>query len=245
MKLILKGLTDKKLLFRNCLIIFILLLGYSAITLLLRYQENLVKEEFKKADYRTLYFKSKTEDYSYLKEYEIEAADILEDGKFMVIFLTYEERNRFMEECQYAQEIGTQSVQVSNTENNSIIFKIISVIIIFTIFTLVFIFTLNYLLSIQKDLSLYKIMGFQKNRVLMLLGIIYGLIYSSLFFIAYNATYFSYFLLSYVGTIQTYYNIYQIDYRLLITLIIILIISILLSSKEDKRISDLDKLKIN
>ncbi len=245
MKLILKGLTDKKLLFRNCLIIFVLLLGYSAISLLIAYQENLAKEEFKKEDYRTLYFKSTTSDYSYLKEYDIEVADILENDKYMVIFSTYEERNRFIDECEYARELETQGILVSNSENNSIIFKIISIMITITIFLLIFIFTLNYLLSLKKDLALYKILGFSKRKIFYLLGCIYSTIYILIYVLGYNLTYALYCLLNHFKIIRTYYDLYKMHLLFTILLTITIFMTIMISNKENSRMSDIDILKID
>lgn len=245
MKLLLKGLTDKKLLSRNCLIIVILLFGYSTISLLLKYQENLAKEEYKKEDYRTLYFKSTNPDYSYLKEYDIKTADIQEDGKFMVIFSTYEERNRFMAECKYAYEIETQSVLTSNTENSSVIFKTISIIIIVTIFILIFIFTLNYLLSLQKDLALYKILGYSKQKIQYVLGFIYSMIYTLLYIMVYNTTYISYYLLYKFKFINIYYNLYTLRFSLILLLTIVIFITALIANKESNRMSDIDILKTN
>lgn len=223
----------------------ILLIGFASLSLILAYQNALAQKEYTKEEYRILTFTINTYDISFLKDYDIEDYEYIEDKRIAILFSTYDERNRFIDECNKISDIMTEAVPVSNAETTTLIFKTIFFIITLTILILIFIFILNHILNLRKDMALYKILGFKKYKVLCLLGFFYNIIYIFLYLISYNCVYAIYYILGTFNIISEYYTFYKLNWKFIIIISFILISALILSNKENKRISDLDILKID
>lgn len=244
MKMILKGLLNKRKLFSNIVIITLLLLALSTMIIINNYQKYIKDEEYSKEKYRTIVIGEFT-DTNFLDSYSDNIDNIsitsslnvetnTETKEATLIFKTKDAMEEFIEDCKDFKTLEITSITESNTM--FIIFEIISIVIVSAIFILILLLSIDYFRTLKKDISLFKVLGFNKNKILLLLTVLFSSIYMLLYLICYCLSYIIYYLLCKTQIITKYYSLFNINLSLIGILLLASIIALFIAIKSNKKI---------
>jgi len=138
-----------------------------------------LETEKSKEQYRTLLIEDK--DIDKVKIILKTNQDIIEDysidklsNEIVVLFNTVEDLEKFIEKNKF-NGMTTQPFQDSNYMITRNIFNGILVVINILIFVLIIVFSINFIHNLEKDISLYKLIGYNDKKIIkyLLLGL-YG-----------------------------------------------------------------------
>lgn len=171
------------------------------------------------------------------------------DGYHIITFKTVDEADDFyFKTSNYFSEIGLGSIAQDNTELiSSNIANIILVITIIILFILVTIFLTNIIHNLEKDISLYKLIGYKDNMIIktMILSII--ILFIILFTISFTVNYLLFTLLNNIDLIDKINIKWNLNIRSYFFLLSIIFSSILVSIFKTiikiKRISPIQLIK--
>lgn len=245
MKIIIKGIIDKRKLKTHMLIIFFLLFMFSILSLIIGYQNKVNEVLTMKEEYRTVSLKIKEEDLVIIKKYESVIEDLnTENDKnsdiqnITILFQNHEALSKFLKENTKLKSRAT--LQLYNDENTTAMttFKVMFYLTSVIIFVLLLIFSVDYFHSLKKDIALFKILGFNKIKIIISIYLILITMYLILFVISYLLSYSLYFL--FIKRLSfCYYSIFKIDFKIPILIILVEMISLLIDIKSDKTSNEL------
>jgi len=205
-----KGLTDKKKLYKYVVIIGILLFILYSIDTIKTYYEKRIEIELNKESYRTLIFTSDKISLEDLSSYQV----IKEKNKYSIIFNSREELLDF--EDKYSskiEEVYKMGATLDTTiVNGAFIFKIVLIVSSIILFILFYLFNLSYIDSLSKEIKLYVYLGDRYNFILLRLIVFLFHIYVLESIIIYILFYVLLFLLSKIGLLTFIFSIKSFSY---------------------------------
>ncbi len=226
----LKGLIDTKYLFKNIIIIILGLL--LAIIMNITYNNIANKKDIQSNQqiYRTVLFKANTDIEQIINNNTdiIESCDISDEEYITITFKNVDYIDDFIEKYdEYFEEIERNILSASDKSFGNLsmtLLFLVNYIIIFLVIIFIIIMNINYLIHIEKDISLYSILGLPRwlcyLSILFLTSII-CLIIDGLFFLS-------------VTLIDNYFYCKVNDYLLLIP-IVSLMLSVIVYSIYSKK----------
>lgn len=245
MKIILKGIIDKRKLKTHMSIIFFLLVMFSVLSLVIKYQNKVNEVEMMKEEYRTVSLKLEKEDLDIVKKYETVIDDLnIEDDEtsgiqnVTILFQSHQDLSAFLRENSKLK--SSASITLYNDENTTAIiaFKVMFYLTSAIIFILLLIFSVDYFHSLKKDIALFKILGFKKIKIVLLICFVLTTIYLILFFIGYVFSYVLYFLLMKQLSF-CYYSIFEFNFKIPLLIILIEMFSFLMEIRNDRKMNEL------
>lgn len=243
MFIILKGLIDKKKILKYSLIIFITLLTITIFASILEYQKNLINKEYNKEEYRKIIITLKENNMDFLNSFTIEDVNRIDDLQYEIIFYTKDTKDDFIKSVKSIRNITTIETKSipQSFETNTIAFKIMITFLSVSIILLILVFSINYIYLIEKDLSLYKLLGFNKKRIVCLLLLFLTMVSTLLYLLANVLTFIGYRILNKIDILTNFNYTFKIEIKnifliMSIYLVAFLINSIILKNKNDFQI---------
>ena len=186
MYILLKGLTKKEILKKNIKVVFLIFLLISSLILIKTYLSNIEKQETKKDEYRTLIFISESITETDINKYERDIENIeIDNNTYYITFKSKESMNLFKENMDSKIDSIINTLSLTSEIGINYV-KLLHIIIFFLKILLVILLILtsiNYILLINKEIELYKVIGFSKNKILIIYNLFLFIIYSIICFI--------------------------------------------------------------
>lgn len=167
MRLYYKGLLDKKNLIRSFVILTIFLVMFFGVIALQNYYNGKINELENKIEYRTLVF----ENVNLAEEDVQKYRDIIEDyslSENVIVFKKAKDVNNFVKDNQ--DKINYAKITVPEVENSNYvllkIFRIAMIIFLIVILLLITLFNINYVILIEKEISLFIVLGYKYKKII-------------------------------------------------------------------------------
>lgn len=221
MRLYYKGLLDKKNLIRSFVILTIFLVMFFGVIALQNYYNGKINELENKIEYRTLVF----ENVNLAEEDVQKYRDIIEDyslSENVIVFKKAKDVNNFVKDNQ--DKINYAKITVPEVENSNYvllkIFRIAMIIFLIVILLLITLFNINYVILIEKEISLFIVLGYKYKKIIKDVFLVISVINLL-------ATLLSYFIVLVLSNIYFSHN-YLTSYIPLLIIVIFIFISYLL-----------------
>lgn len=245
MRIILKGLIDRRKLRTHVGIMVLVFTMFSVLSIAIKYQSKIESFEMAKEEYRTVVLKMKVEDIDIIKNYEssIErmTIDSGENSNEQTVTLLFQNRkglNTFLDENIKLKMLA--EIHVYSDENTvaTTAFKAMFCVLGIAIFVLLFVFSVNHFHSLKRDISLFKVLGFKKRKILTLLYVVLTGLYFILFSLSQVLSYVFYIVLSKLSVID-YYEIFAFDFKVLFLIMSIELLSLFFGTRYNEKRSEL------
>lgn len=221
MKIFLKGLINKKIIFKYILMLFIIMIMLLSLNTYKNYLHINVQKEYNNDTYKSASFKSEK---LYTKDDFINVENFSYDEDDKIYSITFKSINDLENfEKEYKESFLTYQRWINaNESNNILLIKITNILIIIfyiIVFILILFFNLYYFLNILDSVKLYYILGFNYNKLVFAVSLLNTIIELLLLIIS-NIIFY---------IMNCYKNIYYVtNYNMILIILISNLISLLL-----------------
>lgn len=202
------------------------------------------KTEQEKEIYRTLNIKFYNEEEvkNIISALKLDIKD-RGDVEYIITFKSVKEMNEFIEKNN--DKIATLSIQPFNDNTYKISIKVISIIIVLCsvlIMILIFTFSLNFIYNMEKDIFLYKLLGFKTSNIILYLSGFILLFYILVYVIGYILSLLVLKILIYYDVVSSFLNVYELG-LLFIGMILLIFLSLIRVIVKIRKISAISLIK--
>lgn len=222
---------------KQIIIFFLLFVSIIIFICLFKNTSDIYLKEKEKEDYRTIYITIKP----FVNKEEILNDDMIEkylneENEYIIVLKSSNNVDNF--KLKYNNMINRFASQSFNDSSYKISKTIISIILSISIIImtiLIFVFSINYIYNIEKDIALYKLIGYSNNKIIKLFIIYMLLLYFVIYIISIII---SFIITKYIITIA-FISVLEILILYLFVIIIVLI-SFIRIIKRIKKISPIE-----
>lgn len=202
------------------------------------------KTEQEKEIYRTLNIKFYNEEEvkNIISALKLDIKDMGDVG-YIITFKSVKEMNEFIEKNN--DKIATLSIQPFNDNTYKVSIKVISIIIVLCsvlIMILIFTFSLNFIYNMEKDIFLYKLLGFKTSNIILYLSGFILLFYILVYVIGYILSLLVLKILIYYDVVSSFLNVYELG-LLFIGMILLIFLSLIRVIVKIRKISAISLIK--